>query len=54
VIGRRDDALARWIARLRARKAENIVVVALANKLARAAQAVLVHQQPFRAAAIAA
>jgi len=54
VIGRRDDALARWIARLRARKPENIVVVALANKLARAAQAVLVRQQPFRAAAIAA
>lgn len=53
-VHRRNDALAGWVARLRARKPENIVVVAVANKLARVSQAVLVHQQPFQADALVA
>ncbi len=49
---RRTDALGCWIRRLQQRKATNVVTVALANKLARAACVVLHRQEPFRAAAL--
>ncbi len=49
---RRTDALGCWIARLQERKPINVVTVALANKLARAACVVLHRQEPFRAEAL--
>ncbi|HDY7980999.1 TPA: IS110 family transposase, partial [Vibrio vulnificus] len=39
-----------WLVNLRATKPFNVVLVALANKLARIAWAVLYHRQAFRAA----
>lgn len=44
---RRDDAFACWIQRLQARKSTNIVAVAVANKLARAAYVVLHRREAF-------
>lgn len=49
---RRTDALRCWIARLQQRKPTNVVTVALADKLARAACVVLHRQETFRAAAL--
>ena len=45
----RPDALGRWLRELLARAHRNVVVVALANKLARFAWAVLTGDQPYRA-----
>lgn len=46
----KHDRLSRWVQRLRAERGFNKAVVALANKLARIAWAVLHHRQPYRAA----
>ncbi len=46
-VERKSDALSRWATALRARRHNNIAVVALANKLARIAYAVLISGQPF-------
>ncbi len=46
-VERKADALSRWATALRARRHNNIAVVALANKLARIAYAVLISGQPF-------
>lgn len=44
---KRDDAMGRWIMQLKARRGTNKTVVALANKLARIAWAVVAHNEPF-------
>ena len=44
---RRDDALGRWVMQLKARRGTNKTVVALANKLARIAWAVVAKNEPF-------
>jgi transposase len=49
-LAERDTALGRWAKGLLARAHKNTVVVALANKLARIAWAVLAHGRPFDAA----
>ena len=46
-VERKSDALSRWATALRARRHNNIAVVALANKLARIAYAVLTSGQPY-------
>ena len=46
-VERKTDALSRWATALRARRHTNIAVVALANKLARIAYAVLTSGQPY-------
>lgn len=46
-VERKADALSRWATALRARRHTNIAVVALANKLARIAYAVLTSGQPY-------
>lgn len=46
-VERKSDALSRWATALRARRHTNIAVVALANKLARIAYAVLTSGQPY-------
>ncbi|MCG5531721.1 IS110 family transposase [Halorhodospira halochloris] len=46
---RRDDALGEWVRRLQARKPKNVVVVALANKLARVIGVILRQRSEFRA-----
>jgi len=46
---RRSDRIARWAAGLEARRGFNVATVALANKNARIAWAVLAHGEPFRA-----
>lgn len=46
----KDDALSRWINRVRAERGFNKAVVALANKLARIGWAVLRHRTAYRAA----
>lgn len=51
---RGDDALRRWVQRLVGRTHKNKAVVALANKLARVAWAVLARGEPFRAEAASA
>lgn len=43
----RDDALGRWVRRLVDRRGYNRAIVALANKLARVAWAVVNHDEPF-------
>jgi transposase len=48
-LAQRDTPLGRWVQLLLARAHKNIVVVALANKLARIAWAVLAHGKPFDA-----
>jgi transposase len=48
-LAQRDTPLGRWVQGLLARAHKNIVVVALANKLARIAWAVLAHGGPFDA-----
>jgi len=48
-LAERDTPLGRWVRGLLARAHKNIVVVALANKLARIAWAVLAHGGPFDA-----
>jgi transposase len=50
----RETPLGRWVMGLLARAHENTVVVALANKLARIAWAVLVHCRGFDAAHVSA
>jgi transposase len=45
----RDDALGSWLRRLPTRVHRNVAVVALANKLARIAWAVLTGHRPYRA-----
>jgi len=56
VVGKRDehDGLRRWVERVTARKHPNVVVVALANKLARVVHGVLRHKAPFEAGLIGA
>ena len=49
-LAQRDTPLGRWVQGLLARAHKNIVVVALANKLARIAWAVLAHGGRFDAA----
>ena len=46
----KDDTLSRWLQNLLAKKPANVAIVALANKLARIAYAVLNTQQPFNQA----
>lgn len=46
-VERKTDALSRWATALRVRRHTNIAVVALANKLARIAYAVLTSGQPY-------
>lgn len=46
---RRSDAIARWAADIEKRRGFNIATVALANKNARIAWALLAHDAPFRA-----
>lgn len=46
----KEDALSRWINRIRAERGFNKAVVALANKMARIGWAVLRHQTEYRAA----
>lgn len=48
--GRKDDALSRWINRIKAQRGFNKAVVALANKLARIGWAVLANKTVYRAA----
>jgi transposase len=48
VAGKRNGALAAWIAALRARKPERLVAVALANKLARICWAIMITGEVFR------
>ncbi len=48
VAGKRNGALAAWIAALRARKPERLVAVALANKLARICWAIMTAGEVFR------
>jgi len=48
VAGKRNGALAAWIAALRARKPERLVAVALANKLARICWAIMTTGEVFR------
>ena len=48
VAGKRNGALAAWIAALRARKPERLVAVALANKLARICWAIMTTGENFR------
>jgi transposase len=48
VAGKRKGALAEWIAAMRARKAERLVAVALANKLARICWAIMTTGEVFR------
>ena len=48
VAGKRNGALAAWIAALRARKPERLVAVALANKLARICWAIMTTGESFR------
>jgi transposase len=50
----RETPLGRWVTGLLTRAHENTVVVALANKLARIAWAVLVHGRDFDAAHVSA
>ena len=45
---RKDDPLSRWITALKARRHPNIAAVALANKMARIAYAILTTGQPYR------
>lgn len=49
---RRQDRTAAWLRGLKARRHTNVVVVALANKIARTAWAVLVHGEAYRPAAV--
>lgn len=49
----RQDALGEWLRRLLVRAHRNVVIVALANKLARIAWAVLSATQPYRSRAAA-
>ncbi len=49
-VNENSDPRLRWAAALRARRGHNVAVVALANKLARAAWAVLSRQEPYRGA----
>ena len=51
-IAERDTPLGRWVKRLMSRTHRNVVVVALANKLARIAWAVLQRGKPFDARAV--
>ena len=46
-VERKSDALSRWAQALLSRRHANIAVVALANKLARIAYAVLTSGQPY-------
>jgi transposase len=48
VAGKRNGALAAWIAALRARKPERLVAMALANKLARICWAIMTTGEVFR------
>ncbi|MFQ6018861.1 MAG: IS110 family transposase [Kiloniellaceae bacterium] len=50
-LAQRPDSLGRWLRELLARAHANVVVVALANKLARVAWAVLTGNQPYQAPA---
>jgi transposase len=45
----RETPLGRWVRGLLARAHKNVVIVALANKLARIAWAVLAHDRPYEA-----
>jgi transposase len=45
---KKDDPLSRWIAQLVARKGKNKATVALANKMARIAWAMTIHQSDYR------
>ena len=44
---RKDDAHSRWATALKARRHSNVAVVALANKLARIADAVMISGRPY-------
>ncbi len=46
---RKDDPLSRWAVALKARRHSNVATVALANKLARIAYAILTTGQPYDA-----
>jgi transposase len=46
----KDDALSRWINKVRAQRGHNKAVVALANKMARIGWAVLAHKSTYQAA----
>mgnify|MGYP000131459025 CR=1 FL=1 len=48
VAERKEDPLSRWATALKARRHPNIAAVALANKLARIAYAILTTGQPYR------
>ncbi len=48
-VERKTDGLSRWVKALRARRHPNVAVVALANKLAGIAWAVLTSGQPYDA-----
>lgn len=48
---RRDDRLSRWALQVQQRRGHNVATVALANKLARIAWALLRHQDEYRAQA---
>lgn len=49
IASRRRDTVARWAAGVHARRGFNVATVALANKNARIAWAILAHDEPFRA-----
>jgi transposase len=46
-VDRKDDATSRWAAALKTRRHTNLAVVALANKIARVAYAVMTTGQPY-------
>jgi transposase len=48
VAERKDDPLSRWVTAIKARRHANVAAVALANKLARIAYAILTTGQPYR------
>ena len=51
-VAERDTPLGRWAKELMSRTHRNVAVVALANKLARIAWAVLQRRKPFQAKAV--
>ncbi len=46
----RDDKQSRWVQQLAQRRHKNVAVIALANKIARIAWAVMAHRQPYKPA----
>jgi transposase len=49
-VERKEDATSRWAAALKRRRHPNVAIVAMANKMARVAYAVLRSGQPYDAA----